>query len=115
MQKLGYLQDFAALQTKSPNIIFLMEAKRNGALPFLDIKIYKKNGKPFTSIKQKDAFSRSNRNFFQSHSAGIQVCFVIHPFLLVVLLHFILFKISDAPFSLVSLISFGFFQVSYGT
>ena len=46
-----------------PQIRFLVEAEKNSALPFLDIKIYRENGKFVTSMYRKEAFVGVLTNF----------------------------------------------------
>ena len=45
------------------NMRFPVGAEKNGALPFLDLKIYKENGKFVTSVCRKETFSGVHTKF----------------------------------------------------
>ena len=55
------------MNKQHPKIKFSAEA--NGALPFLDVKIYKENGKFVTTVYRTETFSGVYTIFFQFHSA----------------------------------------------
>ena len=52
---------------KHQSINFIVEHENIGSLSFLDVNIYRKNGKLFTSVYKKQTFSR----VFSSHKSFI--------------------------------------------
>ena len=60
-KKYEHFQQFATYVNKQhSNIRFSMEAEKNGALPFLDIKIYWEKGKFVSSVNRKEIFTGFN-------------------------------------------------------
>ena len=55
------------MSSKHQSINFIVEHENSGSFSFLDVNIYRKNGKFFTSVYKKQIFSR----VFNSHKSFI--------------------------------------------
>ena len=63
-EKSEHLQQFAEyLNKQQPNTRFSVNIDKNGSLPFLDIKIYRENGKVLTGVHKKKTLSGLCINF----------------------------------------------------
>ena len=64
LKKSEHVQLFVNYMTsKHKNISFSYETEKDGAMPFLDVNIFRENGKFATNVHRKETFSRVYTNF----------------------------------------------------